>query len=153
VNTGPFGRNVWEFKFHPELHDYGEKTFLGETGNFDGEDIINIVVRQPATAQFIARRLYLFFVADNPDEAVIEKLAQVFAETGGDIRAVMRELLLSEAFRSESALYAMVKSPVDHLAGLMRLVGEYRFPKYTIEKTSREFVYMGQDLMNPPSVE
>ena len=153
VNTGPFGRNVWEFKFHPEQHDYGEKTFLGETGNFDGGDIIDIIVKQPATARFIARRLYLFFVADSPDEAAIEKLAQVFAQTGGDIRAVMRTLLLSEEFRSESALYAMVKSPVDHLAGLMRLVGEYRFPKYTIEKTAREFVYMGQDLMNPPSVE
>jgi len=153
VNTGPFGRNVWEFKFYPELHDYGEKTFLGETGNFDGGDVIDIIVKQPATAQFIARRLYLFFVADSPDEAAIEKLARVFAQTGGDIRAVMRELLLSEAFRSEAALYAMVKSPVDHLAGLMRLVGEYRFPKYTIEKTAREFVYMGQDLMNPPSVE
>jgi uncharacterized protein (DUF1800 family) len=153
VNTGPFGRNVWQFKFHPELHNYGEKTFLGETGNFDGEDIIRIIVRQPATARFIARRLYLFFVADEPDEAAIEALAEVFARTGGDIRAVVTALLLSDEFRSEAALYAMVKSPVDHLAGLMRLVGEYRFPKYSIEKTAQEFVYMGQDLMNPPSVE
>jgi uncharacterized protein (DUF1800 family) len=153
VNTGPFGRNVWEFKFHPEQHDYGQKTFLGETGNFDGEDIIRILVKQPATAQFIARRLYLFFVSDHPDQAAIARLAQVYLDSGHDIRAVVRALLLSDEFRSEAALYAMVKSPVDHLAGLMRLVGEYRFPKFTIENTSREFVYMGQDLMNPPSVE
>src|SRR6185369_2532060 len=64
VKNGPYGRIVMQFKFHPELHDYGEKTFLGETGNFDGEDIIDIIVRQEATAQFIAKRLYLHFVAD-----------------------------------------------------------------------------------------
>ena len=139
VNTGPFGRNVWEFKFHPEQHDYGQKTFLGETGNFDGEDIIEIIVRQPATARFIARRLYLFFVSDQPDEAAIEALAQVFERTGGDIRAVVRALLLSDVFRSEQALYAKVKSPAEHLAGLMHLVGDYRFPEWGIDQTALEF--------------
>jgi uncharacterized protein (DUF1800 family) len=153
VNTGPFGRNVWEFKFYPELHDYGEKTFLGETGNFDGPDVIKIIVKQPATAQFIARRLYLFFVSDEPDQAAIDELAAVFQQTGGDIRAVVKALLLSDFFRSEQAYYAKVKSPVEHVAGLMRLLGEYRFPKFDISKTSDEFSYMGQDLMNPPSVE
>jgi uncharacterized protein (DUF1800 family) len=153
LNTGPFGRNVWEFKFYPELHDYEEKTFLGETGNFDGEDIIKIIVRQPATAQFIAKRLYLFFVADEPDQAAIDELAEVFASSGGNIRTVVRALLLSDFFKSEAAYYAKVKSPAEHVAGLMRLVGDYRFPKFDIFRTSAEFGYMGQDLMNPPSVE
>jgi uncharacterized protein (DUF1800 family) len=153
VRNGPFGANVWEFKFSPELHDYGEKTFLGETGNFDGEDIIKIIVRQPATAQFIAKRLYLFFVSDEPDQAAIDELAAVFLQTGGDIRAVVRALLLSDFFQSEAAYYAKVKSPAEHVVGLMRLVGDYRFPKFGIAKTADEFRYMGQDLMNPPSVE
>jgi uncharacterized protein (DUF1800 family) len=153
VNTGPFGRHVWEFKFYPEQHDNGEKTFLGETGNFDGEDVIKIIVHQPATARFIARRLYLFFVSDVADETAIEALAQVFQTTGGDIRAVVKALLLSDAFRSQTALYAKVKSPAEHVAGLMHLVGDYRFPEWGITETAVEFKYMGQDLMNPPSVE
>src|SRR5688572_23624180 len=63
----PYGRFKWEFEFRSDLHDYGEKEFLGERGNFDGADIVDIVVKQPATAQFVARRLYSFFVSDRPD--------------------------------------------------------------------------------------
>jgi uncharacterized protein (DUF1800 family) len=153
VKNGPHGRINWEFKFHPELHDYGEKVFLGERGNFDGEDIIEIIVRQPAAARFIARRLYLFFVSDQPDEAAIEALAEVFQRNGGDIREVVRALLLSNFFRSREAYYAKVKSPAEHVAGLERLVGDYRFPSFGLRDAAAEFVYMGQDLMNPPSVE
>jgi uncharacterized protein (DUF1800 family) len=153
LNTGPFGRNVWEFQFNADQHDYGEKMFLGETGNFDGEDVIDIIVRQPATARFIARRLYLFFVSDEEDEGAIEELARVYEESGHDIRAVMRSLLLSDAFRSTEALYAKVKSPAEHVAGLMRLTGDHRFPAWGLKDVALEFRYMGQDLMNPPSVE
>ena len=66
IPRNPLGRFYWSFEFRPEDHDYGEKTFLGHKGNFDGDDIINIVVQQPATAHFLARHLYNFFVADEP---------------------------------------------------------------------------------------
>ena len=95
----------------PDAHDYGEKTFLGERGTFDGEDIIDIIVRQPATARFVAAQLYDFFVSDAPDEAAIAELAEVFMRSQYDIRAMMRHLFLSDWFRSEEALYAKVKSP------------------------------------------
>src|SRR5215216_2014491 len=88
----PFGRFDWEFEFRPDLHDYGEKTFLGETGNFDGADIIDIIVRQQATAQFLAKRLYLFFVSDTPDQEAIDQLVEVYFKSQYDIRAVMRTL-------------------------------------------------------------
>jgi uncharacterized protein (DUF1800 family) len=153
LNVGPFGRNVWEFQFNPDQHDYGEKVLLGERGPFDGEDVVDIVVRQPATASFIARRLYLFFVSDEPDEAAIEFLARVYQESGHDIRAVMRALLLSDFFRSEAALYSKVKSPAEHVVGLMRLTGDHTFPEWGLKDVALEFRYMGQDLMNPPSVE
>jgi uncharacterized protein (DUF1800 family) len=153
VNIGPFGRNVWQFDFKPEQHDFGEKTFLGETGSFDGADIIEIVVRQPATAQFIARRLYLFFVSDQPDERAIEKLARVYEESGHEIRAVVRALLLSDEFRSRPAYYAKVKGPAEHVAGVLKLVEDFTFPKWGIVDAALECRYMGQDLMNPPSVE
>jgi uncharacterized protein (DUF1800 family) len=149
----PYGRFDWEFEFRPDLHDYGQKTFLGETGNFDGTDIIDIIVRQPATAKFVAMRLYKFFVSDTPDEAAIDELARVYTESRYDIRSVMRALLLSDAFRSEQAYYAKVKSPAEHVVGIMRLVEDYTFPKLGIQDISRECRYMGQDLLNPPSVE
>lgn len=151
--NGPYGRIVWEFKFHPELHDYGQKTFLGETGNFDGEDIIDIIIRQEAAAQFIAKRLYLHFVADKVDQEAVDELAKVFLATNGNIREVVKALLLSDAFRSEKSYYAMVKSPADHVAGVERLVGDQKYPEFNIQKIADEFTYMGEELMNPPSVE
>ena len=62
----PYGRFPWKFEYRPEDHDDGEKTFLGHKGNFNGEDIIDIIVQQPACAKFICRHLYNFFVADEP---------------------------------------------------------------------------------------
>ena len=149
----PYGRFKWEFEFRPDLHDYGEKTFLGETGTFDGADIVDIVVRQPATAQFLARRLYLFFVADRPDQAAIDELAEVYVRSGFEIRSMLRSLFLSDYFRARNAYYAMVKSPADYVVGLLRLAQDFSFPRPGIYDVAFECRYMGQDLLNPPSVE
>jgi uncharacterized protein (DUF1800 family) len=150
----PFGRFQWEFEFRPDLHDYAEKTFLGETGNFDGADIVDIIVRQQATAQFLARRLYLFFVSDTPDQEAIDQLVDVYFKSQYDIRAVMRTLFMSDAFRSRSAYFSKVKSPAEHVIGTVRLVEDFQFPRWGIrEEVTLETRYMGQDLLNPPSVE
>jgi len=149
----PYGRFDWEFEFRPDLHDYGEKVFLGERGNFDGTDIIDIIVRQPSTAQFVAMRLYAYFVSDTPDQAAIDELAQVYVDAHYDIRAIMRALFMSDFFQSEQAYYAKVKSPAELVAGIMRTVQDFTFPKHGIREIALECRYMGQDLMNPPSVE
>src|SRR6266852_4123088 len=149
----PYGRFDWEFEFRPDLHDYGEKVFLGERGNFDGTDIIDIIVRQPSTAQFVAMRLYAYFVSDTPDQAAIDELAQVYVDAQYDIRAMMRALFMSDSFQSEQAYYAKVKSPAELVAGIMRTVEDFTFPKHGIREIALECRYMGQDLMNPPSVE
>jgi len=149
----PYGRHAWEFDFRPDMHDFGEKQFLGERGNFDGGDIVDIIVKQPAAARFIARRLHNFFVSDEPDGAEIEELANVYIESKYDIRAVMRAILLSDAFRSRRAYYSKVKSPAEHVVGLMRLVEDFQFPAWGIRDIALECRYMGQDLLNPPSVE
>ena len=156
------GRYDWEFEYQPEDHDEGEKTFLGHTGNFDGADIIDIVCAQPATAQFIARHLYNFFVADEPpvpawsvtpprDPAAIELLAQTFIDSGYEMRPVLRVLFNSDFFKQ--ARFAKIKSPAEVLAGTLRLVGGYRFPAPGLGNLSKEAGYMGQELLNPPSVE
>jgi uncharacterized protein (DUF1800 family) len=149
----PYGRFRWAFEFRPEHHDDCDKAFLGECGAFDGTDVIDIIVRQPETGRFLAKRLYLFFVADHPDSAAIDYLASVYHSSQYDIRAMLRALFLSPFFRSEQAYYAKVKSPAEHVVGLMRLVGDYASPKPGFGEISLECRYMGQDLLNPPSVE
>jgi uncharacterized protein (DUF1800 family) len=149
----PFGRHNWQFEFRADQHDYSEKTFLGETGNFDGADIVDIIVRQPSCAQFVAKRLHNYFVSDTPDQAAIDELAEAFVGSQYDIRAVMRTLFMSDAFRSPSAYYARVKSPAEHVAGILRLVEDFQYPRWGIRDAALECRYMGQDLLNPPSVE
>jgi uncharacterized protein (DUF1800 family) len=149
----PYGRFRWAFDFRPDCHDDREKAFLGEYGHFDGTDIIDIIVRQPATGRFLAKRLYLFFVADHPDPDAIEYLASVYHASQYDIRAMLRALFLSPCFQSARAYYAKVQSPAEHVVGIMRLVGDYASPKPGFGDISLECRYMGQDLLNPPSVE
>ncbi len=160
---GPIGRFDWFFEFREEDHDDGEKTFLGETGNFDGGDIIDIICQQPATAEFICRHLYSFFVADEAqvpawgvtpprDEAAIELMVDTFIESGYDIRSVLRVMFNSDFFKE--ARFARLKSPTEVVVGTLRLVGgSTQFPAPGIGDLSRQPNYMGQDLLNPPSVE
>ncbi len=159
---GPIGRHDWFFEYREEDHDDGEKTFLGETGNFNGEDIIRIICEQPATARFIARHLYNFFVADEAqvpawsvtppvDPEAVDLLADTLVESGYDIRSTLRVLFNSDFFKN--ARFAHLKSPVEVVVGTLRLVGGAEFPAPGIGDLSRQPGYMGQDLLNPPSVE
>ena len=149
----PHGRLDWQFVYLPEDHDDSDKTFLGHTGPFDGEDVIEIICQQPATAWFVASRLYDFFVSDTPNEGAIQYLAETFSETGGDIREVMRALLLSESFKGEEARLARVKSPTELVAGTARLAGSYQFPEWGIVNLAMDISFMGQEILNPPTVE
>ena len=159
---GPIGRHDWFFEYRDEDHDGGDKTFLGETGNFNGDDIIRIICEQPATAQFIARHLYNFFVADEAqvpawavtppaDEAAVDLLADTLVESGYDIRSTLRVLFNSDFFKN--AQFARLKSPTEVVVGTLRLAGGAEFPAPGLGDLSRQPAYMGQDLLNPPSVE
>jgi uncharacterized protein (DUF1800 family) len=158
---GPIGRHDWRFTYRSEAHDNGEKTFLGKTGNFNGEDVIDIICAHPATAIFIARHLYNFFVADEPpvstwsfappgNPKAIGTLAKAFRDAKGDIRSVLRVLFLSDFFKN--ARFTKVKSPVELVVSTLKMVGGHEFPAPGIEQLSRQLSYMGQDLLNPPSV-
>ena len=158
----PIGRFDWRFEYREEDHDETEKTFLGHTGRFNGEDIIDIICRQPATARFIARHLYNFFVADEAqvpawsvtpprDPEAVDTLARAFTESGYDIRSVLRVLFTSDFFKE--ARFARLKSPAEVVVGTLRLAGGAEFPSPGIGDLSRQPGYMGQDLLNPPSVE
>ena len=156
------GRFDWYFEYKDEDHDDGEKTFLGQTGHFNGEEIIDIILQQPATARFIARHLYSFFVADEPqvpawsvtppgDPEAIDALATVLIESDYDMRTTLRVLFNSGFFKN--AQFARVKSPTELLIGTLRFVGGAEFPGPEMHEFARQVEYMGQALLNPPSVE
>ena len=160
----PYGKIAWRYEYHSEDHDDGEKTFLGETGRFNGEDILDIICRQPATARFIARHMYHFFVADEPpvpqwpyesprDPEAIEMLAQAYFDSDYDIRSMLRVLFNSDFFQSEERRYGKVKSPVELVTGVIRLTEEFDGPSIEIGDRNSQMSFMGQQLLNPPSVE
>ncbi len=148
-----FGDYWWEFEYRPEDHDNGEKEFLGQHGRFSGEDVIDLIVCNPANAQFIARKLYAFFVSDQPDPVAIKALAESYLQHGGQLRSVLRTLFNSGFFKAEQVRYAKIKSPVELVVGLMRLVDEQTSPKPKLHEIATACTRMGQELYNPPSVE
>ena len=158
----PYGKYEAKFIYDSNDHDFGEKTFLGETGDWNGEDIINIVAKQAGTARFISRHLYNFFVSDEPqvpawqntppgDPATIKSLEDEYFRTNYDIRSMLRVLFKSDAFKNSR--FTKVKSPTETVVGTMRLVGDFSMPKPGMNAMSLNIRYMGQDLMNPPTVE
>ncbi len=148
----PWGAFPLEFEYRSDDHDDGEKEFLGETGRFSGEEIIEIIVRQPATARFIAGKLYNFFVSDDPaPEEAIQTLSDTYLESGYSIKAVMRVLLNSQFFKV--ARFAKVKGPAELVAGVLRLVGDFNGVKPGLMDAAMESAYIGQELLNPPTVE
>ena len=149
----PYGHLDWQFEYLPQDHDDSDKTFLGHTGQFNGEDIIDIICQHPATGWFVASKLYNFFVADTPDEADIQVLADEFRASNGDIRSVLRTMFLSDFFRSEKVRSTKVKGPVELVVGTARLAGSRQFPEWTMMDLALNARYMGQEVLNPPTVE
>ena len=158
----PYGRYPSQFVYNPEDHDEGDKTFLGETGNFNGEDVIDIIVKQPATARFISRHMYNFFVADEAqvpawmdtpprDLEVIKMLEDEYFSSGYDIKSMLRALFHSDAFKN--ARFSRIKGPIETVIGTLRLVGDWDTPKPGFEIIFDEMKHMGQEILNPPSVE
>ena len=160
----PYGRHHWEFEYKSEDHDDADKEFLGHTGPFNGEDILDIIVKQPATANFIARHLYNYFVADEvqvpswkdvapKDPEAVQAIAVTFVNSGYDIRSTLRMIFNSDFFKDESVWFAKVKNPAEVVAGTMRLLKDYQSPRPGLVPIGLEAGYQGQELINPPSVE
>lgn len=158
----PLGRFPWDFQYKPEDHDDGDKTFLGHTGRFNGEDIIDLIVQQPAAARFLSRHLYNFFVADEPqipswditpprDPEAIRTLEQAYVDSNYDMRSILRVLFMSDFFKD--ARFARVKSPAELVISTVRLAGNFTSPRPGFQELAAECAYQGQELLNPPSVE
>ncbi len=125
-----------EFAFNKRVHDEGEKTVLGVRiaaggGMSDGEQVLDIVAHHPSTARFISKKLAMRFVADEPPASLVDRMAETFRKTDGDLRAVMKTMLESKEFFSEGAYRSKLKSPLEVVASAVRTVNaevDYAFP-------------------------
>ncbi|HEX3632892.1 MAG TPA: DUF1800 domain-containing protein [Casimicrobiaceae bacterium] len=142
-------RERGEFVFRRAVHDYGSKTVLGKTGNFDGDDVVDILLAQPSTAEFVTRKLWREFVSPDPDPAEVKRVAARFRDSGYDIKAALYALLTSDAFYARENRGTLVKSPVDLVVGTLHQFGMH--PGDTIPFAVAA-AGMGQNLFAPPNV-
>jgi len=138
-----------EFEFRGRLHDENTKTFFGKTGNFDGEAIIDIILEQPRTAEFICEKLYTFFVNDTPNDLHIKELAKHFYKEKYNIASVMEKMFKSDWFYAAENRGNKIKSPAEFLVTLSKtFFVDYHKPQVLIQLQSS----LGQYLFNPPNV-
>ncbi|MCO4294349.1 DUF1800 domain-containing protein [Solitalea sp. MAHUQ-68] len=138
-----------EFVFRTKQHDFGDKTFMGHTGNFNGEDIIDIILKQKETARFICRKFYKFFVNENINETHVNQLADHFYQTNYNIGSTMFLIFSSDWFYSSENIGVNIKSPVEFIVGLTR--------QFYVSYESTDMLLflqraLGQILFYPPNV-
>ncbi|MGH2633992.1 MAG: DUF1800 domain-containing protein [Tepidiformaceae bacterium] len=147
--------------YHPTFvlqagqHDSGSKTFLGKTGNFDGDAIIDIIMGTPAAARFITTRLFTEFANVTPSGQTIDNLVAVWQQSGHQIKALVRAILVSDEFYSEASYRAIVRSPVNFVVGAVRgleLGGAGQSMTSTKLAPERHLTAMDQTLFEPPNV-
>ncbi len=142
-------RDSGEFRFRRNQHDDGSKTILGQTGNFDGDDVLDLLLGRPETADFITRKLWREFVSPVTDEREVRRLATVFRSNRYQIKPLLQGLFMSEAFWAGANRGSLVKSPIELTVGTLRTF-ELRPPDWRpVIQVNRA---MGQDLFNPPNV-
>ncbi|HUX22776.1 MAG TPA: DUF1800 domain-containing protein [Spirochaetia bacterium] len=137
------------YQFDRRLHDNGVKTFLGHTGNLGGDDILTIILQQPAAALFLTDKLWREFISPNPDQPTVERLAESFRSSGYQIEPLLIQLLETQAFWAPANREMLVKSPVDLVVGTVRSLGVDSINPILLVRATRE---LGQDLFNPPTV-
>lgn len=138
-----------EFRFRAGQHDYGTKTFMGQTGRFDGADIIDIILQQPATATFLVRKFWDYYVSAPADEAMIQTLSQQYFDSGYDTGKLLRSMFTADWFYAKKHPSQQIKSPVVLVTGLRRSLGiTFNNPQAQL----RLLRALGQTLFDPPNV-
>jgi len=135
--------------FNMRRHDSGSKTVLGRTGNFNGDDIIDLILTQPVTAEFICRKLCAAFLNREVKDEFVQQLAQTFRENHYEIKPVLHELFNHEIFYSDQAVGALIKSPIEIAVNNARALALERVDLRYLLSASAE---LNQDLLNPPNV-
>tara|TARA_A100001037_G_C15103171_1_gene615036 strand:- start:440 stop:1726 length:1287 start_codon:yes stop_codon:yes gene_type:complete len=141
-------------RLNDSRHDKGQKTILGETGNWNDLSVTRIIFDQPVTARFICRKLYQEFVYHYPDEHIVDQLAQILRENDYELKPVLETLLLSAHFFDDSTIGSKIKSPIDLTAGTARSLGLRvgEGDNLTAEFLVDQAEDLGQKLLDPPNV-
>ena len=142
-------RDTGEFVYRRMWHDPDEKTVLGRTGRLDGTAILDLLLAQPQTAEFVTTKLWREFVSPTPDRAEVRRLAGVFRDARYEVKPLVRALLVSDAFWAEDNRAVLIKSPVDLVVGTLRTFGirpvDYRPAAFAVAA-------LGQAPFTPPNV-
>ena len=138
-----------EFTFRPFFHDTGSKTFLGKTGNFDGDDILNILLQQKQTAVFITKKIYGYFVNEQMDDVHVRWVANRFYQSNYSIKGLMNDIFTAEWFYDDKNVAQKIKSPVELIVGIRKLL------PMQISNPEIQILFqraLGQLLFYPPNV-
>ena len=142
-------RDSGTFRFYPRLRDQGIKTVLGHSGDFDGDAVLDILLAQPQTAEFITAKLWREFVSPNPDTQEVKRLAKIFRDSHYEMKPLLRALFTSDAFYAKKNRAALIKSPVELLVGTLRQFGIEDVDTRVLAFSGRQ---LNQDLFGPPNV-
>jgi uncharacterized protein (DUF1800 family) len=138
-----------QFEFRRNQHDADSKTVLGKTGNWDGDDVLDILLQQKQTASFICKKMYKYFVNEKVDDAKVEWLSNRFYNNGYDIKKLMEDIFTSDWFYEEKNIGTKIKSPIELLAGIRRLL------PMQMQNDQAQLLFqrtLGQILFYPPNV-
>lgn len=147
--TGWSSNLAGEYLFRTRWHDYGSKTFMGKTGQFDGDDIIDIILEKKQTAQFIVSKIYRYFVNEQLDKQHLRQLTNIFYNSDYNIAILMRAIFESNWFYADKNIGVKIKSPIELIVGMVRILN-VRFQK------PQALIFLqralGQMLFKPPNV-
>lgn len=138
-----------EYVFRPYLHDDGRKTIFGQTGYFDGDDFMEMIVAHPQSSRFITAKLWNFFAGEYPAPALNDALAAVFRANGNNFKPLLRTMFAAEEFYAPGVVNNLVKSPVQWLIGTARML-ECELPSPLVCAAITRS--LGQDIFAPPNV-
>ena len=155
IREGARAFTGWNFKgtkfvVNDAEHDAGEKSFLGQKGNYDGVDIIDIILKQPATADFVAAKIYRFFVRDDISPQMREKLGAILRDNNYQLAPLLNAIFLSRDFYSDASCGAHIKSPVELLVSTYKKLGLRSVPG--VPDFHETTTALGQTLFWPPTV-
>jgi hypothetical protein len=142
--------NALDFRFDERQHDFGPKTFLGRSGNFNGDDIIAAILAQKVTAEFVSAKLYRYFVREDIADPLKIELGRIFRESGYQLKPLMTRIFLSKDFYSPPSDGTQIKSPVHLVVSTFRKMGLTEVP--TVPDFGRLTASLGQTLFEPPNV-
>lgn len=146
------GWNYVDTKFvvNKDQHDDGEKTFLGHTGRLDGIQVIDIIMQQPVTADYIAGKIYRFFVRQDPSPELQKKLGAILRQNKYEVAPLLETIFLSRDFYSSASVGTQIKSPVQLLVETYKKLGQTNIPG--VPDFNLATSALGQQLFSPPTV-